>query len=368
MVASAIAISSDSSNESAGSPLSRVILFGYIPTVIPSSSVITLETSAIAFINSSATPVVETTIIASPIRLCGFVWLSSLLDLDSDSPDEMASLEYITLLPATSSFLFTNSFEDSDPSEASNSSEAPPSHDPYVTTIAHWRSRAIPLGRLYCTRPNGPRRVMTVRKRVGPLFAHRLAWRRVSPRSLDHHLSSSSSPMDFLPVHSLGLDAPGQAHFGASTQVVSPRLGYPPVRSPRHSEAFRRWCTAPLSTFYPLTTSESSSRDSLERLLHLSFHSAGPSCKRCRELDIVDRDDVKVNPRDDREEFKDSARDIIVLGIDPRSVEDMPVDLDDAIHNFYHHMSEVRVDRIVGIKATQSQLEADQMIASEREL
>nr|GEY00075.1 hypothetical protein [Tanacetum cinerariifolium] len=226
---------------------------------------------------------------------------------------------------------------------------------------------AIPLGRPYRTRPNRPRRVMIVRKRVGPLPAHRLAWRRVSPRSLDHRPSSSSSPTDSSPVHYSGLDAPGQAHSGTSTRVVSPRLGYP----------------------------SSSSGDSSERPLHSSSHSVGPSRKRCRsptdyvpsstlvmgslaptradllprqsedggELDIVDRDDVrdhiKVDPRDDREEFEASAGDIILLGIDPRSVEDMPIDLNDAIRDFYHHMSEVCVDKIVGIETTQRQLEAD---------
>ncbi|GKF60637.1 hypothetical protein Tco_0177423 [Tanacetum coccineum] len=46
------------------------------------------------------------------------------------------------------------------------------------------------------------------------------------------------------------------------------------------------------------------------------------------------------------------------------SVEDMPVDLDDAIRDFYHHMSEVCVDSIVGIKTAQRRLEADQLIAS----
>ncbi|GKG39908.1 hypothetical protein Tco_0466685 [Tanacetum coccineum] len=47
MAASSIAISSDSSDESVGSPPSRVILFGDIPTVIPSTSVGALETSTI---------------------------------------------------------------------------------------------------------------------------------------------------------------------------------------------------------------------------------------------------------------------------------------------------------------------------------
>ncbi|GKG46595.1 hypothetical protein Tco_0501441, partial [Tanacetum coccineum] len=46
------------------------------------------------------------------------------------------------------------------------------------------------------------------------------------------------------------------------------------------------------------------------------------------------------------------------------SFEDMPIDLDDAVCDFYQHMSEVCVDRIVGIETVQRQLEADQLIAS----
>ncbi|GJY99159.1 hypothetical protein Tco_0516589 [Tanacetum coccineum] len=47
-----------------------------------------------------------------------------------------------------------------------------------------------------------------------------------------------------------------------------------------------------------------------------------------------------------------------------RSVEDMPIDLSDDVRDFYRHMSEVRVDRIVGIETVQGRLEADQLIAS----
>nr|GEY67230.1 hypothetical protein [Tanacetum cinerariifolium] len=100
MAASAIAISSDSSDESMGSPPSRVILFGDIPTVIPSTSMIAPETSAIAPDISSAAPVVETTIVASPTGLCGLV---PYLDSDSDSPDEMASPEVTTHSSSSSS-------------------------------------------------------------------------------------------------------------------------------------------------------------------------------------------------------------------------------------------------------------------------
>ncbi|GJZ12260.1 hypothetical protein Tco_0547490 [Tanacetum coccineum] len=106
MAASAIAISSDSSDESVGSPPSRVILFGDIPTVIPSTYVVAPETSTIAPVISSAAPVVETTLVASPTGLCGLVPYSG---FDSDSPDEMSSPEHISPLPAISPFLCTDS-------------------------------------------------------------------------------------------------------------------------------------------------------------------------------------------------------------------------------------------------------------------
>ncbi|GJU75491.1 hypothetical protein Tco_1272561 [Tanacetum coccineum] len=427
MAASAITISSDSSDESVGSLPSRVILFGDIPTVIPSTSVVAPETSTIAPVISSAAPMVETTLVTSPTGLCGLVPYTG---FNFDSPDKMSSPEHISPLPAISPFLCTDSFE------APGSSDGPPSQDPYVAT-------AVPFGRPYYTYLNGPRKLLTVRKRVGPLPARRLASRHASPRSSDHHSSSSSSSSDSSPVHSLGLDASDQAHSGSSTRDVSPRLCYPffftPKRAPRHSEAFFHWCAAPLSTLYPPTTSESSSGDSSERPLHSSSHAAGPSRKRCRslvdsvpsfmpvmgslaptradllrprkrfrdlysseasiekdakvgpietgvdmELGIGDGDDVRDNVeidlgdfRDDTEEYEAdaSAGDTSHWGEDSsdssgtrdgivRSVEDMPGDLDDDVRDFYHHMSEVRVDRIVGIETAQRRLEADQLIAS----
>ncbi|GJR25315.1 hypothetical protein Tco_1101547 [Tanacetum coccineum] len=288
---------------------------------------------------------------------------------------------------------------------------------------------AIPLGRLYRTHLNGLRRVMTARKRVRPLPTRRLARRRVSPHSSDHHSSSASSSLDHSPVHSSSFDTPNQA--------------------------FCRWRATPLSTPYPPTTSESSSRDfSSERSLHSYSHSARPSRKRSRspvdsvpsslsvegslvpthadllpprkrfrdsysseasmeedievgtveaevglELvigdEIVVRYRVGIDPRDvreDTEEFeaKTSAGDTVELGIDPvsapvadeeseepaggdssgtrdgsfRSVEDMQIDLSDVVRDFYHHMSEIRVNRVIGIETIQRQLEAGQLIAS----
>ncbi|GJY43258.1 hypothetical protein Tco_0431471 [Tanacetum coccineum] len=408
MAASAIAISSDSSDESMGSPPSRVILFGDIPTVIPSTSVVAPETYTIAPVTAPPGTRRRPAILIRHGEAIPF---------------------------AISPFLCTDSFE------APDSFDGPPSQDPYVATVACWRSRVtarpsssseFPIAPVMPPRELSPQ-LLTARKRVGPLPSRRLASRHASPRSSDHHSSSSSSSSDSSPVHSLGLDASDQAHSGPSTRDVSPRLCYPPRRAPRRSEAFRRWCAAPLSTLYPPTTSESSSGDLSKRPLHSSSHSARPSRKRCRspvdsfrdsysseagieedaevgpietgvdmELGIGDGDDVRdhveIDPRDVRDDTEEyeadaSAGDTVEVGIDPmsapivkeeivkpagedssdssgtrdgivRSFEDTPIDLGDAVRDFYHHMSEVRIDRIVEIETAQSRLEADQLIAS----
>ncbi|GJT16131.1 hypothetical protein Tco_0874837 [Tanacetum coccineum] len=379
MAASAIAISSDSSDKSVGSPPSRVILFGDIPTVIPSTSVVAPETSTIAPVISSAAPVVETTL--DPYVATVARWRSR-----------------VTACPS-SSFEFPI---------------APVTAPPRIrrrSVILIRPGEAIPFGRPYRTHLNRPRKLLTVRKIVGPLPARRLASRHASPCSLDHRSSSDSSP-----VHSSGLDASDQAHFGSSTRDVSPRLCYPSRRAPRRTEAFRHWCAALLSTLYPPTTSESSSGDSSKRPVHSSSHSSKPSRKRCRslvdfvpsstlvmgslaltranieedteidpiktevdmELGIGDGDNVinqvEIDPsdvRDDTEEYEvdTSAGDTVEVGTDPmstpiveeeiiepagedssdssgtrdgivRSFEDMPIDLNDAVRDFYHHMSE----------------------------
>ncbi|GJY38100.1 putative reverse transcriptase domain-containing protein [Tanacetum coccineum] len=419
---------------SVGSPPSQVILFGDIPTVIPSTSVVALETSTIAPVISSVGPVVEMTLSLHPL--------------------DCVALSRVTARPSSSSeFLI-----------------APVTAPPGIrrrSTILIRAGEAIPFGRPYRAHLNGPRKVLTARKKVGPLPAPRLAWKRVSPCSSDHRSSSSSSSSDSSPVHSLGLNAPDQTHSGSSARDVPPRLCYPLRRAPRRSEAFRhwcseafrRWCAALLSTLYPPTTSQSSLGDSSKRQPYSSLPSARPSRQRCRssvdyvpsstpvmgslaptrsdllpprkrfrdsysfeasieedteidpietevdiELGIGDGDDVRdqveIDPRDVRDDTEEYEADIIAgdtveVGIDlmstsiveeeivepagedssdssgtrdgiVRSFEDMPIDLNDAMHDFYHHMSEVRIDRIVGIETVQRWLEADQLIAKVR--
>ncbi|GJZ02788.1 hypothetical protein Tco_0520749 [Tanacetum coccineum] len=424
MAASAIAISSDFLNESVGSPPSRVILFGNIPTIIHSTSMIAPEILAIAPVISSAAPVVETTLVASPIGLCGLVPYS---DSDSDSPDEMDSSEHITPLPATSPFLYTDSPEDSD------SLDGLPSQDPYVVIVARWRSRAASRSSSPSDYPIAP---VTAPPRTRRPPAILIRPREAIPfgQPYNHCSFSPSLSSDYSPVHSSGLDAPAQTHYGSLTRDVSPRLGYLPRRAPQHSEVFRRWCAAPLSTLCPSTTSKSSSGDSSERPLYSSSHSSRPSRKRCRSsadsvllstpvtgslaptrADLLPprkrfrdsyspetsmEEDTESDPAEaeadielEEHEADTSARDTVEVGVDPRSIpvaveeseepvgedssgssgtrdgivrsfEEIPIDLDDVIRDFYHHMSEVSIDRIVGIETVQSRLEADQLAAS----
>ncbi|GJS27565.1 reverse transcriptase domain-containing protein [Tanacetum coccineum] len=394
MAASAIAISSDSSDESVGSPPSRVILFGDIPTVIPSTFVVAPETSTIAPVISSAAPVVETTLVASPTGLdhspfCGY--------------------------------------------QLFHHSEAPDSSDgPFSGPLCCYRcsleeqailirpGEAIPFGRPYRTHLNRPSKLLTARKGVGPLPTIRLAWRHASPSSLYHHSSSSSSSSDSSPVHSSGLDAPDQAHSGSSTRDVSPRLysSERPLHSSSHSAGpSRKRCRSPVNSV-PSSTPVMGSlaptradllpprkrfRDSYlpEASIEEDTEINPIETKVDMELGIGDGDDVEDhveidprNVRDDIEEYETdtSDGDTVEVGIDlmsapiveeeiiepagedssnssgsrdgiVRSFEDMPIDVDDVVRDFYHHMSEVPIDRILGIEIVQRWLEADQLIA-----
>ncbi|GKB63218.1 hypothetical protein Tco_0919404, partial [Tanacetum coccineum] len=172
---------------------------------------------------------------------------------------------------------------------------------------------AIPFGRPYRTHLNGSRKLLTVRKRVGPFPAHRLAWRCVSHRSLDRYSSldftsdssSSSSSLDSSSNISLGsssdslsntssVHSSSQSHSGPSTRAASLRLVDSLVRTPRCSEAYMRWRSAPLSTLYPPMTLESSLDSSSERSLDSSSPSAEPSRKRYRSPATLVRSSTPV--------------------------------------------------------------------------
>ncbi|GJW44423.1 hypothetical protein Tco_0073222 [Tanacetum coccineum] len=329
MVAPVIPVLSDSSEESVGSHVPRVILFGAIPAIIPVIPMVLAEVPIVP-VGPLVAPEVGGVYVTSPAGVLDLVDYSS-----SNSDPSEDFLPPAPELPLVSPFLCSDdseadnevtsrpssplgsSFHDtfapsSDAEQRPERHESLADHDVMVSRIRRQLAilirpgEAIPFGRPYRTHPNGPCKLLTVRKRVGPFPARRLTWRRVSYHSSDRHSSpdftsdSSSSglssdslsytflglPLDSLSdtssVHSLGCDASGQTHSGPSTRVASSRLVYPPAMTPRYSEAFSGWRSVPLSTPYPPTTLESSLNSSSERSLDSSSLSVGPSRKRCR--------------------------------------------------------------------------------------
>nr|GEY01478.1 hypothetical protein [Tanacetum cinerariifolium] len=124
---------------------------------------------------------------------------------------------------------------------------------------------------------------LIVRNLVRPLPSHRLTLRYTSHHldrftfgsssdhsSLDHSSSGHSISGHSLPEHA----SPDTTNADSSTP---PRFVHPPLaRTLQCIEAYLCWRSAPLSTMYPPTTSESSAEDSF------SGSSVGPSRKRCR--------------------------------------------------------------------------------------
>ncbi|GKC34867.1 putative reverse transcriptase domain-containing protein, partial [Tanacetum coccineum] len=263
---------------------------------------------------------------------------------------------------------------------------------------------------------------LTTRKSVRPLSSHRLALRYTSHR-MDHFTSGSSSghsSSDQSSKHStLGHSLP--EHASPDTTIADsstpPRFSYPPLaRTPRCSKAYLRWRSAPLSTMYPLMTSESSPGDSS------SESSVGPSRKRCRshaatmtssihamralvpsradllpphiEADAtavevaVDRDgvagfdagidmevDVGVDVEDEVEdEVESSDRGTIEVGVDvvvgidildgvlmPDAVEHLK-QVKEGLQDIYKHVIEIPLQRIEDIEKGQRELEARSLI------
>ncbi|GJU14573.1 hypothetical protein Tco_1142539, partial [Tanacetum coccineum] len=207
-------------------------------------------------------------LVISPTRVLDLVDYSS----SSDSDPSKDSLPIAPELPLVSPFLC------SDDSEADNESEPaeqrPKRHESLTPSFE------FPLAPVVAS-PGIHRRPSILIRPVGPFPERRLAWRRVSHRSSDRHSSpdftsnssSSSSSSDSSSNISLGSSSDSLSDSSSVHSSGCDASGH---------EAFIHWRSAPLSTLYPPTTSESSLGSSFERSLDLSSPSAGPSRKRCR--------------------------------------------------------------------------------------
>ncbi|GJX01795.1 hypothetical protein Tco_0185708 [Tanacetum coccineum] len=243
MAATIISISSDTSKESVGSHAPRVILFGAILAIIP-----VIPEVPVVSADPIVKPEVGIVLVVSPAGVLDLVDYSP----SSDSDPSEDSLPPAPDLPLVSPFLCSDDIEADE--------------FPLALVVA-------PLGIR--------QRSVTLVRPVRPIPACRLAWRCVSHHSFDHHSSPDSSSSSAPSDHSLsGHTPPDTTDADSSTPLRFVHRSL--ARTPRHSEAFIHWRSAPLSTPYPPTTSESSLGSSSKRSLDSSLPSFRPSRKRCR--------------------------------------------------------------------------------------
>ncbi|GKB07806.1 hypothetical protein Tco_0836090, partial [Tanacetum coccineum] len=379
------------------------ILFGAIPAIIPVIPVVLAEV-----------PIVPTDPLVAPevgaVSITSLAGVLDLVDYSSSSGSDLSedSLPLVPELALVSPFLCSDDSEadsESEPTEVTSGLSSPSgssSHDTFAPSSEflvapvvappgiHRRpailvrpGEAILFGRPYRTHPNGPRKFLTARKRVGPFPARRLAWRCVSHRSSDRH----SSP-DF---------TSDSSSFGSSSDSSLDTSSGLPSNSLSDTSSIHSLGSTPLSTPYPPTTSESSLDSSSERSLDSSSLSARPSRKRCRspttsvpdehmEIDTVDAEavanlgigdrvgahtkdgigmgvEIAVSDiREDEEEFKAEAStggtmeidvDPLVTGGISESTRGYAPDLEGTLYDIVHHMSEVPLDRITEFETAQ---------------
>ncbi|GJY17023.1 putative reverse transcriptase domain-containing protein [Tanacetum coccineum] len=304
MAAFVIPISSDSSEDSVGFHVPRVILFDAIPAIIPVIYVVPAEVPIVPA-DPLVAPEVGAVFVTSPAEVLDLVDYSS----SSDSNPSEDSLPLALELPLVSPFLcFDDSKADNEFDPAEQRPERHESLTIHDAMVLRWRDRvasmqsspsgsssydtlapssefpltpvvappgirrrpmilvrpgeAIPFDRPYRTHPNGPRKLLTARKRVGPFPARRLAWRHVSHRSSDRYFSpyftsdsssyglsldfssntSSGSPSDSLSntssVHSSGCDASdssSERSLVSSSPSVRPSRKFKDSYSPKDS-------------------------------------------------------------------------------------------------------------------------------------
>ncbi|GJT25636.1 hypothetical protein Tco_0895573 [Tanacetum coccineum] len=295
-----------------------------------------------------------------------------------------------------------------DDSEADSESEPAEQRPRFLST-----GRDI-LRRTYHTHSNGPRRLLTTRKRVRPVPARRLAWRRVSHHSLDRHSSpdssSSSSPSD----HSLSRHTPPDT-TDADTSTPPRFVHRSFARTPRRSSSERTLDSSspysgPSRKRSRSSTASVPSPTHVLRLIAPTPADLLPPQKRFRDSYLledsgeehmeVDTADVEAvadigisdgvvahtedgvgmrveiaasDVREDDEEFEAeaSAADTREIVVDPLAIGDSSEssrggipDLEDTIYDIVYYMSEVRIDRITEIETTQRQLETSQLVAS----
>ncbi|GKD62673.1 hypothetical protein Tco_1300182, partial [Tanacetum coccineum] len=354
-----IPISSDSSEESVGSHVSRVILFGTIPTSIHVIPVVLAEVP-IAPVDQLVAPEVGAVSIISPTEVLDLVDYSS--SFDSDPSQD--SLPLAPELPLVSPFLCSD--DSKADSESEPAEQRPEIHEsltlssefPLALVVAPPRirqrpanlvrpSEAIPFGRPYLTHPNLPRRLLTVRKRVGPFPAHSSS----SSSSLDSSSdTSSSSSSDSLSTHRQFIRQDAIHHL-ASTHVdlLPPRKRFRDLYSSKDSgEEHTEIGTADVEAVADLGVSDGV-RAHIEDGIGMGVEVATSDIKEDEkefeaEASVGGTMEIAVDP-------------LVNGGIFKPTRGDAP-DLEGSLYDIAHYKSEVPLDRITEFETAQRQLEA----------
>ncbi|GJT90719.1 reverse transcriptase domain-containing protein [Tanacetum coccineum] len=165
MAFSVISISSDSSKERVGMSTARVILFGTILTTIPSIA-----------------PTVDLPVIHDDTPL-----------IPTDTPTISLIDPYEVTVARGRSRVAARSSPPSSPIRQILPVQPGLPRRPAILVLP---KQPIFVGRLYCTQPNRVLKMLTARKRVGPLPTHRLALRYPVDYSSSDHFTSNDSSRD----------------------------------------------------------------------------------------------------------------------------------------------------------------------------
>nr|GEY44815.1 putative reverse transcriptase domain-containing protein [Tanacetum cinerariifolium] len=183
MASSFVSVSSNTSEESVGTPPGRVILFGTIPTTIPDTTP-TISPHA-THTDTTEIPTIALTTPLSPDYTPASLDYSLVPDTEFD-PSEDPPSDHIPPLQDISPFLsWTDDITNSD------TPDTPPSP-----------TMPIPHGRPYCYHHNRPVHMMTTRKRVRPLPVQKLVVGHHASSDFHSYASSDSSSRHSLSYHS----------------------------------------------------------------------------------------------------------------------------------------------------------------------
>ncbi|GJS80651.1 hypothetical protein Tco_0730532 [Tanacetum coccineum] len=416
MAISVISVSSDSSEDSVGTPAGRVILFGTIPTTIPDTTpVITPPTTQTdTTVIPTEIPIIAPTIPPSPDYTPASPDYSPASDMEFD-PSEDPSSDHIPPLPAISPFL--SSADDTTDSDTPDTPPSPTHGTPFTeTTLSTQRSptasgalrrrvmvlapgQPIPHGRPYCYHLNGPVHMMTARKRVGPLPTHRLVVRHSVDYSSFGSFSLDDSIIEFISSETSS-DSPTDALSDSASSRSSPYHSLP--TSPSGMTSSHRLCSLSRVFIVHLlflrdhlmilllvsllegspktaTNLEDCSEDRFEPYvprevgLGVDFEdeSSEPSRSRGADLvmdvDVVRSDGIEIDPEiqaeiDECFAYADALRDrgidarVVVEAVDREESETVEVTyetLGDLVQRFHDHTEAIPVHCIQAIEGVQ---------------